>query len=92
MLASTPESRADMAAAARLVAAVSANDAPGWMQVISEAVDRERLIELTMATAAVAASIASEYFDTDRQAMLDARAFEALEAASPDRMTLGIGF
>lgn len=68
----------DVAAAAKLVAAVSADDQPGWVAVINEARRAGRLTELCLAAAAQCVSIAGEYYDVDVQTFLDRRAFEAL--------------
>jgi hypothetical protein len=74
----------DVAAAARLVAAVNAGDTGGWVAILAEAAVRGRLGELCLATAAQCASLAGEYFDTDCQTMLDMRALDALSAAQQD--------
>jgi len=68
----------DVAAAAKLVAAVSAGDTAGWVAVIGEAAVTHRLAELCLATAAQAAATAADYCGDDVQAVLDLRARYAL--------------
>jgi hypothetical protein len=65
----------DVALAARLVAAVSAEDQPGWSAVIAEVRHSGRMEELALALAVQAATLAE-------QATLDARAFDANGALS----------
>lgn len=67
----------DVADAAQLIAAISAGD-DSWVPIINADRVDERLTELCLAVAAQAASIASEYFDTDVQQMLDMRALDAM--------------
>jgi hypothetical protein len=67
----------DVAAAAALIAAVSAGG-DSWVPIINAARVEDRLTRLCLATAAQCASIASEYYDTDRQMMLDMRAMDAM--------------
>ena len=52
----------DVSAAARLVAAVSADDTAGWAAVLNEARAGGWLTELCMAVAAQCVSIAGEYY------------------------------
>ena len=65
----------DVALAARLVAAVSADDQPGWSAVIAEVRESGRMEKLVLALAVQAATLAE-------QATLDARAFDANGAVS----------
>jgi hypothetical protein len=67
----------DVALAARLVAAISADDTPGWSAVIAEVRHSGRMEELALALATRVVQIAGEHFDTDRQAHLDGFAFDA---------------
>jgi len=75
----------DVALAARLVAAVSAEDQPGWSAVIAEVRESGRMEELALALATRVVQIAGEHFDTDRQAILDAFAFDANGMANRER-------
>jgi hypothetical protein len=67
----------DVALAARLVAAISADDTPGWSAVIAEVRHSGRMEELALALATRVVQIAGEFYDTDRQAILDGFAFDA---------------
>jgi hypothetical protein len=72
----------DVALAARLVAAISADDVPGWSAVIAEVRHSGRLEELAIALAVRHVQVAGEFYDTDRQAILDGHAFDANGALS----------
>lgn len=75
----------DVAAAARLVAAVSAEDQPGWAAVIAEVRQSGRMEELALTLATRVVQIAGEFYDTDRQAVLDGFAFDACGRANRAR-------
>lgn len=72
----TSASATDVARAARLVAAVSAGDDEGVATVIGEA--KGHMIGLVIAVATRHVQLAAEYYDTDRQAILDRFAFDAI--------------
>jgi hypothetical protein len=69
---------ADVARAARLVAAVAADDQNGVGAVLKEARDRDRLPQLALALAVRFADIAREFYDTDCQTILDGFAMDAM--------------
>lgn len=71
----------DVARAARLAAAVSANDQDGVEAVIQEAHRRNGLIGLVLALATRHVQIAGEFYDTDRQQILDMHAMDAMTYA-----------
>ena len=73
----------DVALAARLVAAISAEDQPGWSAVIAEVRHSGRAEELALALATRVVQIAGEFYDTDRQAFLDRFALDANGMAKP---------
>lgn len=75
----------DVAAAARLVAAISAEDEPGWAAVIAEVRHSGRMEGLALALATRVVKIAGEFYDTDRQAFLDGFALDACGLANPQR-------
>lgn len=75
----------DVALAARLVAAVSADDQPGWSAVIAEVRQSGRMEELALALATRVVQIAGEFYDTDRQAVLDGFALDANGMANQQR-------
>ncbi|WP_029112660.1 hypothetical protein [Mycobacterium sp. URHB0044] len=87
-MSSNPTARAkyqDVALAARLVAAISAEDQPGWVAVIAEARQSGRMEELALALGIRLVQVAGEFYDTDRQAILDAFAFDANGMANRER-------
>lgn len=77
-MSKTPHARfEDVALAARLVAAVSAEDEPGWSAALAEVRQSGRMEELALTLATRVVQIAGEFYDTDRQAVLDGFAFDA---------------
>lgn len=68
----------DVALAAQLIAATSAGDVVRTIRVLDQACDDGRIRELCLATAGQAVGLAGEYFDTDRQQMLDERAMSLM--------------
>lgn len=68
----------DVMLAAQLIAAVSADDVDRTIRVLDQVCDSGRLRELCIATAGQAVGLAGEYFDVDRQAMLDERAMSLM--------------
>ena len=73
----------DVARAARLAAAVSANDPDSIAAVFREAKNANRLTEMALALAQRHVQICSEFYDTDRQTMLDMYALDAMNYAEP---------
>jgi hypothetical protein len=77
----TGTSATDVARAARLVAAISADDKPGVANVIREAQQDNSLVGVVLAMGARLVQIAGEYYDTDRQQILDIFAMDAMTYA-----------
>lgn len=75
----------DVALAARFAAALSAEDQPGWVAVIAEVRKSGRMEQFAIALATRLVQIAGEFYDTDRQAILDAFAFDANAMANRER-------
>ena len=74
----------DVAAAAKLVAAVHADDVVGIIRILDEASDDGRLRELAVAVAAQCASVTSEFWDNqDVQQALDLHAMSAMDGLAP---------
>lgn len=71
-------SAADVARAARLAAAISADDQDGAKTVLQEATAADALVGLALALAVRHFQICSEYYDTDCQTILDTYAIEAM--------------
>ena len=71
----------DVARAGRLTSAISADDDPGWSAVIAEVRASGRMEQLAMTLATRIVAIAGEFYDTDRQAILDGFALEACARA-----------
>lgn len=75
----------DVAVAARLVSALAAEDQPGWAAVIAEVRQSGRMEELALTLATRVVQIAGEFYDTDRQKILDGFAFDACARARRTR-------
>jgi hypothetical protein len=75
----------DVAAAARLVSAISAEDQPGWAAVIAEVRSAGRMEGVALALAVRHIEVCAEYYDTDRQKFLDGFAFDACGKANRAR-------
>ena len=79
--AAVKASATDVARAARLVAAVSASDDSGAGAILDEARQQNGLLGLAIAIAVRHVQVAGEYYDTDRQQILDMYAMDALTYA-----------
>lgn len=75
----------DVALAARFVAALAAEDQPGWVAVIAEVRQSGRMEKLAVALGTRLVQVAGEFYDTDRQAILDEFAFDANAMANRER-------
>ena len=74
----------DVIAAAKLVAAVYADDVCGIAAILDEASDGGRLRELAVAVAAQCASVTAQFWDNqDVQQALDLHAMQAMDGLSP---------
>ena len=71
----------DVAAAARFVSAIRADDVPGWSAVIAEVRQSGRMEQLAVTLATRVLSIANEYYDVDTQKILDGFALDACARA-----------
>lgn len=70
----------DVARAARLAAAMAADDQPGIKAVLEEAISTDALVGLVLALAIRHVNICREYYDTDCQKILDTYAMEVMNA------------
>ncbi|NOP96962.1 hypothetical protein [Mycolicibacterium fortuitum] len=68
----------DVARAARLAAAMAAEDVPGVGAVIEEAKQADGLVGLALALGARYIQVCAEFYDTDCQKMLDTFAMDAM--------------
>lgn len=74
----------DVVRAARLAAAMAAEDVPGVGAVIEEAKRADGLVGLALALAARHIQICAEYYDTDCQRVLDTYAMEAMNMGTSE--------
>ncbi|MDG5772367.1 hypothetical protein [Mycolicibacterium fortuitum] len=74
----------DVARAARLAAAMAADDIPGVGAVIKEAKQADGLVGLALALAAQHITVCAEFYDTDCQKMLDTFAMDAMNMGTSE--------